>query len=149
MGARNLQPHPCLPLNKASLALTVGEELIIDLHAIEVPTETTGVVLEPAVQLHLSEEIRRGEQTSEPSTSSRAPKSGQLFKEGRSGRKQGSSTRKVAFGVEYQNAVSKGQLKTAHCTYNTESLSGQASRISGTNHCLQQPFLPRRILFQP
>lgn len=25
--------------------------------------------------------------------------------------------------MEYQNAVSKGQLKTAHCTYNTESLS--------------------------
>lgn len=49
LGAGSLQPHPCLPLNKPSLALTFFEELIIGLHAIEVPAETTGVVLEPAV----------------------------------------------------------------------------------------------------
>lgn len=50
-GAGSLQPRPCLPLNKPSLPLTFTEELIIGLHAIEVPAEATGVVLEPAVQL--------------------------------------------------------------------------------------------------
>lgn len=72
LGTRNLQPHPCLPLNKTSLALTfLREEFVIGLHAIEVPAETTGVVLEPAVQLHLLEE--KGGQVSRPRSPAHLP----------------------------------------------------------------------------
>lgn len=89
LGTRNLQPHPYLPLNKTSSALTFREEFIIDLHAIEVPTETTGVVLEPAVQLHLLEE--KGGLVSRPQSPAHFPEPLSLdsFQTGQVGKKKG------------------------------------------------------------
>lgn len=70
LGSQEPAATPRLPL-KTSFLLTLREEFILDLQAIEVPTETTGVVLEPAVQLHLLEE--KGGQVSRPQSPAHLP----------------------------------------------------------------------------